>query len=56
VISAFDDPLLPQLLPNRRPLILAFEEFFPVLFGLFSRDELVKRGDVEDDAVVEVGL
>jgi len=46
--------LRPQLLADGRPLVLAVEEFLPIALGLLPRDELVERGDVEDDAIVEV--
>jgi hypothetical protein len=56
VISAFDQSLLPQLFPDRRPPILASEKFFRVFPGLFPRDEFVARGNVKGDAIVEVGF
>src|SRR5439155_20939138 len=32
-----------------------FVEFFPVLLGLLPRNEFVEWGDVQDDAIVEIG-
>ena len=42
------------MLADRGPLVFAFEQFFPVLLGNFPWDEFVERGDVQDDAIVEV--
>lgn len=51
-----DQPFLPQLLTDGGPLVLAFEEFFPVLLGLFPRNEFVEWSNVEENAIVEVGF
>jgi hypothetical protein len=34
------------------PLVLPFEEFFPVALGLFPRYEFVERSNVQNDAIV----
>ena len=44
------------MLADGGPLVLAFEEFVPVFLGLFPRDEFLERGNVQDDAIVEIGF
>jgi hypothetical protein len=52
----FDQTLLTQLFADGGPLVFACHEFIPVFLGFFPRDEFPERGDVQDDAIVEVGF
>ena len=44
------------MLADGRPLVLAVHEVVPVGLGLLPGDKFPERGDVEDHAVVEVGV
>src|SRR5579885_2644417 len=48
--------LLPQQLAHRGPVVLPFEQFFPISLGLLPRHEFPERGDVQHDAIVQVGV
>jgi hypothetical protein len=51
--------LFSKQLADRRPLVLAFEEFVPVFLRFLPGDEFVERGDVsaaETASVQFVGL
>ncbi len=54
--SIQDEPLLPQLLGDGRPLVLAVHEVVPVGLRLLPGDEFPEGGDVQHHAVVEVGF
>jgi hypothetical protein len=54
--DSLNESSLLKLLADGGPLVFAFEEFFPVVLCLFPRDKFVERGDVEDNAIVEVGF
>jgi len=54
--DSLNESSLLKLLADGGPLVFAFEWFFPVAFGLFPRNEFVKRSDVQDDAIVEIGF
>ena len=47
---------LAKLFADGGPLVLPCKEFVPVILGLTPRHEFVKRSDVQDDAIVEVGF
>jgi hypothetical protein len=50
----FYQPLLTQLLADRRPLVIALHQVVPVSLHLLPGHKFPERGDVEDDAIVEV--
>jgi hypothetical protein len=50
-----DYPLLPELLADGGPLVLAGEQIVPLALRFLPRHQLVKWGDVEYHAVVQVG-
>src|SRR5216683_922350 len=46
--------LLSHLLADGGPLVFAFDEFLPVVLSFLPRDEFAERGDVQDDAIVQI--
>src|SRR5262249_11816545 len=53
---SFYQPLLPQLLADGGPLVLAVHEVIPIGLRLPPGNQFPERGDVQDHAVVEVGV
>jgi hypothetical protein len=45
-----------KLLSDRGPLILTCQQRIPIFLGLFPQHKPMQRGDVQNDAVVEVGV
>ena len=55
-LSLRHQPLPSQQLAHRGPLVLAFEQFFPIVLGFRPGDQFPERGDVQDDTVVQIWL